>query len=206
MIMSKFICILKRTRHNVIIMINLKALLTTICILIPLNYNQAEASTLTPVDLKTPSLGISFISPSLSFDFPITANLFTGISSSLPIYYPFEFFGTIRYELHFVYQLIKEKDSNLSFGAIAGVWGDHNFTQSKFSKTLISLQLGFGVSYKFTEQLNGRINFVAALPASQYGILAPSAGFELVYCPTSNLELSAGINGQGDLLGARWKF
>ena len=94
---------------------NLKILLSCILSTVFLIPSNTEASSLPSVDLKSVNLGVGLISTSLSLDFPVTSNLFTGVSASLPIYYPGEFYGTLRYDLHFVYQIIKEQKSNLSF-------------------------------------------------------------------------------------------
>jgi hypothetical protein len=184
----------------------IKSLISIISLSLLSSFLPANASTLPPADLESTSIGVGLISTGLSIDVPLGSKVFTGLSVALPVFYPGNLFGTLRYNFYGAYQLIKEKDSNLSFAGILGLWGDRNFVRTDFSNTIIALQLGFAVAYKVNDLFLARINLVAALPASEYGIIAPAAGFELVYTPSKNLELSAGLNGQGDILGARWKF
>lgn len=165
----------------------------------------ASASTMPPADLKAVNVGVSLVSPGVSIDIPWNSNLFTGASIALPVYYG-NLFGTIRYDLHVFYQLIKDHDSVLSFGGIAGLWGDYSFSSKTYQNTWVSFQAGVGIAYKFTKEFTGRLNIVAAIPSSEYGWFAPSAGIEFTYTPVNNIELSLGITGQGDFLGAKWKF
>jgi hypothetical protein len=188
------------------IMKKMKLLLAIISLTALSSFLPSHASTLPPADIDSVSIGVGLLGPGLSIDVPVAPRVFTGLSVSLPIFYPGNLFGTIRYNLYGAYQIIKEKDSKLAFAGVLGIWGDRNFVSTTYSNTIAAFQLGFAVAYTFTEQFRVRVNIIAALPASDYGIIAPAAGFELVYTPSKNIELSAGLNGQGDIFGARWHF
>lgn len=168
----------------------------------------AQASTMPKAEVDQSSF-VFALGPSIAFDFKLAPQVSLGGSLGLPFLVEgFNNGVNSRYDVRVVYRFLQQGGFSLS--GIFGVWGSANFNDTTRSRWA-GLELGLGLAYKFTPQLTGRLNlaggynfFGSRLGFNDY--YPPASGFELAYKFNSNLEGTLGYNGQGDVLGLRWKI
>lgn len=150
------------------------------------------------------------LGPSIALDFKLAPQVSLGGSLGLPFLVEgFNNGVNSRYDVRVVYRFLQQNGFSLS--GIFGVWGNANFSNTQLSRWA-GLELGLGLAYKFTPQLTGRLNLVGGYNffgrggLNFYDYYPPASGFELGYKFNSHLEGTLGYNGQGDILGLRWKI
>jgi len=163
----------------------------------------AAASTMPKAEADRSSIAIG-LGPSVSYDALIAPNLTLGGSLGLPFLISGSSSG--RYDVRANYKFFQQGAFSLS--GIFGVWGNANFNAPSLSR-YVGLELGVGLSYRFTPQLTGRVNVVPGF-SFPFGsgrfvdYYPPAGGFELAYRFNPGFEGSIGYNGQGDVLGLRF--
>ncbi|MGV3522961.1 MAG: hypothetical protein ACO1RX_01980 [Candidatus Sericytochromatia bacterium] len=180
------------------------AALATLAIL-GLSQQGAQASTMPKAEANTSSVVIG-LGPSVSFDAVLAPRMTLGASLGLPFLVEGTNRVTGRYDVRLAYKFLQE--GPFSLAGIFGVWGNVRFDNPSVSRW-IGLELGVGMSYRFTPQLTGRLNIVPgfSFPFPGAGIAdfyPPAGGFELAYQFNPNFEGTLGYNGQGDILGLRF--
>lgn len=167
----------------------------------------ALASTLPAADFqpgaRTIGAGIGF-GGGVSFDDAFAPNLSAGLSASWLVSPPV---GD-RFDLHLLYQFINGGATGLSISGIVGLWADTSLPGGPFPY-MPPVEAGFGIAYPFAPHLVGRLNLVVPLfsPTRPFDVFGgPAAGLELGYRFRPDLEGTLGLNGQGNLLGARLTF
>lgn len=162
----------------------------------------ALASSLPVAEADRTSLSIG-LGPSLAFDANIAPRMLLGGSVGLPFLVSGSSSG--RYDVRLSYKFLQEGAFSLS--GIFGVWGSVNFVNPSISRWA-GLELGVGLSYRFTPQLTGRLNIVPGfgfpLGTGVADFYPPAGGFELAYRFSNSFEGSIGYNGQGDIIGLRF--
>jgi hypothetical protein len=161
----------------------------------------AQASSLPAADLRQFKFSLGS-GPSVSVQRAWPTGFSLGGSLALPWYYGD--FATIgRYDLHLQYPLLREPDFMIS--ALAGVFGELNLRTTPTTQEIAPLgfEMGACFSYLFSEQWRIRLNlvpgFYLTLPPVGWTFLGSASGFELAWQPLSQLELTLGFNGNGDL-------
>ena len=168
----------------------------------------AQASSLPAADLRQLKLSLGS-GPSFSVQRPWPTGLSLGGSLALPWYYGQEL-SIGRYDLHAQYPLLREPDFMIS--ALAGVFGELNLRSSATTQEIspIGIEMGACFSYLFSEQWRIRLNlvpgFYLTLPPIGWTFLGSASGFELAWRPLSQLELTLGFNGNGDLFALSTLF
>jgi hypothetical protein len=119
--------------------------------------------------------------------------------------------GSVNYDVRAMYRFIEGGKDGPSIAGIIGVWGAPG--QSGFTLPgSVAPLVGFGLAYPAMDKLNLRLN-LAYSPFFNYTsefltfIGGPSvAGAEVAYELTPNTEVTLGINGRGDFVGANLHF
>ncbi len=163
----------------------------------------AAASTMPKAEVDRSSIAIG-LGPSVSFDSLIAPKLTLGGSLGLPFLVSGGNSG--RYDIRANYKFFQQGAFSLS--GIFGVWGNVNFNSPSLSR-YVGLELGVGLSYRFTPELTGRVNIVPGFTfpfnsARFVDYYPPAGGFELAYRFNPGFEGTIGYNGQGDVLGLRF--
>lgn len=163
----------------------------------------AVASTMPKAEADRSSIAIG-LGPSVSFDSLIAPKLTLGASLGLPFLVSGANSG--RYDVRANYKFLQQGAFSLS--GILGVWGNVRFDKPSASR-YVGLELGVGLSYRFTPELTGRLNIVPGFTFpfnSAYFVdyYPPAGGFELAYRFNPGFEGSIGYNGQGDVIGLRF--
>lgn len=168
-----------------------------------------QASTLPKAEVDH-SAFVFALGPSIALDFKLAPQVSLGGSLGLPFLVEgFNNGVNSRYDVRVMYRFLQQ--SGFSLSGIFGVWGNANFSNTQLSRW-VGLELGLGLAYKFTPQLTGRLNLVGGYNFfggrgfNFYDYYPPASGFELGYKLNPNLEGTLGYNGQGDILGLRWKI
>lgn len=174
------------------------------CALVGFNQS-AEASTMPKAEANRSSISIG-LGPSFSYDAVIAPRLTLGGSLGLPFLVEGTNRVTGRYDLRVTYKFLQQGPFSLS--GIFGVWGNARFDDPPLSR-YAGLELGVGLSYRFTNQLTGRLNIVPGFsfpfgPGRFVDYYPPAGGFELAYRFTPGFEGTLGYNGQGDVIGLRF--
>lgn len=178
----------------------------------------AQASSLPTFDTdRGPVIGVGS-GPSVSLNWRLTDDFAIGLSGGLNIFDGAAWridpstFGIVRYDLNGLYLLRDGGPTGVTIAAVGGLWGDTSFLRQPIEGLPVGLEGGFALSYPFLPKLIGRINFLVSyqLFASplgyNLGAFPPAAGLELAYFPMPGLELTVGYNGQGDVVGLRWRL
>jgi len=167
----------------------------------------AQASTMPKAETDQSSFVLG-LGPSLSFDARLAQNVTLGASVGLP--FLIEGFDRVssRYDVRVVYNFFQQ--GNFFLSGIFGIWGNVNFSNTTLSRWA-GLELGLGLAYKFTPQLTGRLNIVPGYNffgsrAFFNDFYAPAGGVELAYKFSPTFEGTIGYNGQGDLIGLRFRI
>lgn len=159
--------------------------------------------------------------PTFGFGLGINQTLRTGGSLSLDV--PFgdaimlggsvatNLDGSINYDVRGLYRLIEGSTAGPTIAGMIGLWGapgTPNFTLPGAVAPLI----GFGLAYPATEKIDVRLNLVYS-PFYNYTTEfltfiggPPTSGVEVGYQLSPNMEVTLGINGRGDFLGANLTF
>ena len=179
------------------------ALLSAATLIFCLHSAPAQASTMPKAEADQTSLAIG-LGPSISFDSNLAPRLTLGGSLGLP--FLVEGTNSGRYDVRMAYKFLQE--GNFSLAGILGIWGNFRFDDPSRSR-YAGLELGLGLSYRFTPQLTGRLNLVPGIsfpfgPGRVVDYYPPASGFELGYRFTPTFEGTIGYNGQGDILGLRF--
>lgn len=191
-------------------MMRYSILLSATILLTALTSQPAQASSIPKAEVEHSSIGFG-IGPSLAGDFKLAPQVSLGASFGLP--FLVDGFGNTpnsRYDVRVVYRFLQQGGFSLS--GILGVWGNINFANMAVSRWA-GLELGLGLAYQFTPQLTGRLNLVGGYffngGVAVFGFrdyYPPAGGFELAYQFNPNIEGSIGYNGQGDILGLRFRI
>jgi len=166
------------------------------------------ASSLPDADIKQ-KIGIG-TGVSFSADFKIDSRVSLGGSIASPLYQGLFNYG--RYDIRLLYKFLDQ--NKLSISGLVGVTGNPSFNP-KYYGYPVGGELGLAFAYQFTPQLAGRLNLVGVAPFNNsnanwngywYGYSGAPSGIELAYKLNSNVELTLGANGQGDVLGLNFAF
>jgi hypothetical protein len=173
----------------------------------------ARASSLPRVDFgEKPLLGVGLganqnwaTSGSLSLDVPFADTFLLGGSIATRID------GSVNFDLRGMYRFIEGGKEGPTVAGILGVWGAPG--QAGFTLPgQVAPLVGFGLAYPATDQVDLRLN-LAYSPFFQYTheFLTfiggpPLAGVEVSYQLTPIMEVTLGVNGRGDFLGANLAF
>lgn len=125
------------------------------------------------------------------------------------------FAGGATFDLRGIYRFVEGSREGPAIAGILGLWGaaggvgpDPRFTMG----VPLAPAVGFGLAYSPLDRLALRLN-LAYSPFFAYGTEAlgfiggpPSTGIEAGYTLMPGLELTAGLNGNGDLLGFSYLF
>ena len=171
-------------------------------------FSQASMASSLPSAEISQKLGIG-IGPSVSADFKLGNQTSLGFSLGTPIYRGFLQSGF--YDIRLLQNFVSQNKFALS--GLIGVTGNPSFNNS-YIGSLLGVEGGIALSYKFLPALTGRLNIVGAVPIDNLGRLngnflsfvAPSSGIELGYKFNSNIEGTIGGNGHGDFLGLNIYF
>ena len=144
--------------------------------------------------------------PALAAEWNLAPRWTIGASLATPWYF-WQDFGSLRYGTFGMVQLL-EIDGFFIAG-IVGLYGDLNFGDLDRYAPL-GLQLGAAFAYQLNPKLTLRLNLVPGvslrLPPNGWVIFPPAGGAEIAWRWSPNLEVTAGYNGNGDILGLNWIF
>lgn len=125
------------------------------------------------------------------------------------------FTGGVTYDVRGVYRFVEGSREGPSIAGIVGLWGaaggigpDPRFTMG----VPLAPSIGFGLAYSPLDKLALRLN-LAYSPFFAYGTETlgfiggpPSTGIEAAYVLMPGFEVTAGLNGNGDILGCSYLF
>ncbi len=125
------------------------------------------------------------------------------------------FAGGVTFDVRGVYRFVEGSREGPAIAGIVGLWGaagglgpDPRFTMG----VPLAPAIGFGLAYSPLDKLAIRLN-LAYSPFFAYGTEAlgfiggpPSTGVEAGYQLAPGLEVTAGLNGNGDILGFSYRF
>jgi hypothetical protein len=146
---------------------------------------------------------------SVAVDWPVTDGVAVGGALAST------FTGGATFDLRGVYRFVEGSREGPSIAGIVGLWGatgglgpDPRFTLG----VPIAPSIGFGLAYSPLDKLALRLN-LAYSPFFAYGTETlgfiggpPSTGIEAAYALGPGLEVTAGLNGNGDILGVSYLF
>lgn len=125
------------------------------------------------------------------------------------------FTGGATYDLRGVYRFVDGSREGPAIAGILGLWGAVGGLgpDPRFSAAApLAPSIGFGLAYSPLDKLSIRLN-LAYSPFFNYGteVLGfiggpPSSGIEAAYALSPGFEVTAGLNGNGDLLGLSYAF
>lgn len=174
---------------------------------------QAQASSLPRVDFgDKPIFGFGVgmnqnwsTSGSVSLDVPFASTFLLGGSIATRID------GSVNYDLRGMYRFIEGGHDGPTIAGILGVWGAPGQTGFSLPGQVAPL-VGFGLAYPATDKIDLRLNLCYS-PFFNYTTEfltfiggPPTSGAEVGYKLTPNTEVTLGINGRGDFLGANLTF
>lgn len=163
------------------------------------------ASTLPQADFNGLHLGLGS-SPGISLELALTEHLALGGAAALPLF--FGAFGFTRYEGHLSYRFLKQEQVDVSL--LLGVFGDLNSSgRTELDLSPLGLALGLGITWHLSPELSVRANIVPGIgfpKSTGWGLFPPAGGVEVGYHPVPSLEVTAGFNGNGDILGFNFRF
>ena len=125
------------------------------------------------------------------------------------------FVGGVTFDVRGIYRFVEGGREGPSIAGIVGLWGatgglgpDPRFTLG----APVAPAIGFGLAYSPLDRLALRLN-LAYSPFFTYGSETlgfiggpPSTGIEAAYELFPGFEVTAGLNGNGDLLGVSYVF
>ena len=125
------------------------------------------------------------------------------------------FTGGATFDLRGVYRFVEGSREGPAIAGIVGLWGaaggvgpDPRFTMG----VPLAPAIGFGLAYSPLDKLAIRLN-LAYSPFFAYGTETlgfiggpPSTGIEAAYALSPGFEVTAGLNGNGDILGLAYHF
>lgn len=173
-------------------------LLAWTCLMAP-----AQASSMPGADRPRTRLNLGS-APSLGLDWRLDERMALGLNVAAPFYF-FSNFGTTRYSLHGVYQLMNNNGAYMAL--VMGFYGDLYFPElSRYPQ--IAVQGGAAFAYDLNRDWTLRLNIVPGialqLPPEGWLFFPPAGGVELAWHPGSHFEMSLGYNGNGDILALSW--
>lgn len=179
----------------------------------------SQASTMPKAEANRSAFVLG-IGPSAALDININPHTTLGLSAGLPFLVNGFSDMTSRYDARLVFDLFRtpssyNDDGNYSrfyLSGVLGAWGDVNFRDVSISRW-IGIEVGLALAYRFTSNLTGRINLVpgynffgGANTLVFQNFFPPAAGAEIGWQVTNNFEATLGYNGQGDILGLRFRL
>ncbi|PIQ29018.1 hypothetical protein COW36_18530 [bacterium (Candidatus Blackallbacteria) CG17_big_fil_post_rev_8_21_14_2_50_48_46] len=194
------------------LLLTLSALLSTALLTAP----PAQASSMPKADGSHSSFAIG-IGPSAALDLELFPRTTLGVSAGLPFLVNGWTDLSSRYDLRLMTNLYHDHhyyhDGGFSLSLILGVWGDANFRDLTVSRWL-GIEVGLAMAYRFNEHLTARVNLVPGYNFFNGNLnqlvfqnfFPPAAGAEVAWHISPNLEATLGYNGQGDILGFRFKI
>jgi hypothetical protein len=181
-----------------------------------LNSAPAEASSMPKADANRSSFAFG-IGPSAALDLEVFPRTTLGVSAGLPFLVNGWTDLSSRYDVRLMTNLFHDRNyyhaGGFSLSLILGVWGDANFRDLSVSRWL-GIEVGIAMAYRFNEQFTGRLNLVPGYNFFNGNLnqlvfqnfFPPSAGAEVAWHISPNLEATLGYNGQGDILGFRFRI
>lgn len=158
------------------------------------------------------------IGPSAALDLELFPRTTIGVSAGLPFLVNGWTDLSSRYDVRLVTNLMATPDpygshNRFFLSLILGVWGDTNFRDLSASRWL-GIEVGLAMAFRFNETITARLNLV---PGYNFfngnmnqlvfqNFFPPAAGAEIAFHLTPNLEATLGYNGQGDILGFRFRI
>jgi hypothetical protein len=179
----------------------------------------AWASSMPKADANRSSFAIG-VGPSAALDLELFPRTTLGVSAGLPfLVNGFNSDLSSRYDIRLMTNLFSTPmsrywyENRFHLSLILGVWGDTNFRDLTLSRWL-GIEVGIAMAFRFNEQFTGRLNIV---PGYNFfngnmnqlvfqNFFPPAAGAEVAWHITPNLEATLGYNGQGDILGFRFRI
>lgn len=142
---------------------------------------------------------------SLSLDVPFGSTMLLGGSVATNMD------GSINYDVRGLYRLIEGGREGPTIAGMVGLWGAPGTANFQLPGSVAPL-LGFGLAYPATDKIDVRLNLVYS-PFFTYTTEfltfiggPPTSGVEVGYQLTPTLEVTLGVNGRGDILGANMTF
>jgi hypothetical protein len=177
----------------------------------------AWASSMPKADANRSSFAIG-VGPSAALDLELFPRTTLGVSAGLPFLVNGWTDLSSRYDLRLMTNLFATPrhysyEDRFFLSLVLGVWGDTNFRDLTLSRWL-GIEVGIAMAFRFSDQFTARLNIV---PGYNFfngnmnqlvfqNFFPPAAGAELAWHITPNLEATLGYNGQGDILGFRFRI
>ncbi|MBT9545183.1 MAG: hypothetical protein IV090_07315 [Candidatus Sericytochromatia bacterium] len=203
---------MKKSTLKKAVLFGLPTLLTTAL----LSAKPVEASSMPKADANRSSFAFG-IGPSAALDLELFPRTTLGVSAGLPFLVNGWTDLSSRYDVRLMTNLFHEHhyyhDGGFSLSLILGVWGDANFRDLTVSRWL-GIEIGVAMAYRFNEHLTARLNLVPGYNFFNGNLnqlvfqnfFPPAAGAEVAWHISPNLEATLGYNGQGDILGFRFRI
>ncbi len=186
-----------------------------------LSAKPVEASSMPKADANRSSFAFG-IGPSAALDLELFPRTTLGVSAGLPFLVNGWTDLSSRYDVRLMTNLYHDRDhhdrhhyhdSSFSLSLILGVWGDANFRDLSVSRWL-GIEIGVAMAYRFNEHVTARLNLVPGYNFFNGNLnqlvfqnfFPPAAGAEVAWHISPNLEATLGYNGQGDILGFRFRI
>ena len=179
----------------------------------------ATASTMPKAEANQSSFAIG-VGPSAALDLSPKEGTTIGLSAGLPFLVNGWSDTTSRYDLRMMLDIFSDEPASHGDGyysrfflsALLGVWGDTNYRNLGASRWL-GLEAGLAFAWRMTANLTARVNLVpgynffgGANSLVFQNFFPPAAGAEIGWRVTQNFEATLGYNGQGDILGLRFRL
>jgi len=177
----------------------------------------AWASSMPKADANRSSFAIG-VGPSAALDLELFPRTTLGVSAGLPFLVNGWTDLSSRYDLRLMTNLFATPrhysyEDRLFLSLVLGVWGDTNFRDLTLSRWL-GIEVSIAMAFRFSDQFTARLNIV---PGYNFfngnmnqlvfqNFFPPAAGAEVAWHITPNLEATLGYNGQGDILGFRFRI
>lgn len=145
---------------------------------------------------------------SLSLDVPVTDSILIGGAAATNLD------GSVNFDVRGLYRLIEGGTEGPTIAAMIGLWGapgGPNAANFQLPYPVAPL-VGFGLAYPVMDKVDLRLNLAYSPFFTYTGEFLtfiggpPSSGVEVGYQLTPNMEVTLGINGRGDFLGANLTF
>lgn len=115
-----------------------------------------------------------------------------------------------RYDVRAMYSFVNGGRTGLSIAGILGLWGGATFQNPYNLGRLPVPEVGFGLSYPyqaFVARLNLIVPYYGQIAGPYFYMFGgPAGGLEVAYRMRPYMELTLGINGQGNYLGLKLDF
>ena len=179
----------------------------------------ATASTMPKAEAHHSSFALG-VGPSAALDLSPKEGTTIGVSAGLPFLVNGFADTTSRYDIRMMLDIFSDEPASHADGyysrfflsALLGVWGDTNYRDLSASRWL-GLEAGLAFAWRMTANLTARVNLVpgynffgGANSLVFQNFFPPAAGAEIGLRVTPNFEATLGYNGQGDILGLRFRL